>query len=150
MASQELTTLFNQYNQLVTTTLANPSQINTNLPQIHAKNIEIANKLDQMIQDSAMSGSTDPNIENARQELIKKLNRIQTEYNGLTQNSDKLETLRRIKSFKADSSQSELQLYLFVFLFLALTVIVVLVFKRQNADTAATIPNNPSTMAAFT
>jgi hypothetical protein len=150
MGSQELSALFNEYNQLVTTTLANPAQINTNLPQIQAKNVQIANKLDQLIQDSAMSGSTDPGVENARTELIQKLNRIQRDYNGLIQNTDKLETLRRIKSFKVDSSQSELQLYLFVFLFLGLVVIVVLMFKRQNADTAAAIPNNPTTMAAFT
>jgi hypothetical protein len=150
MASQELKTLFDEYNQLVTTTLENPAQINTNLTQIQAKNVEIANKLNQLIQDSAMSGSTDPSVENARQDLIQKLNRIQRDYNGLIQNSDKLETLRRIRSFKADSSQSELQLYLFVFLFLGLVVIVVLMFKRQNADTAPAIPSNPSTMAAFT
>jgi len=150
MASQELKILFDEYNQLVTTTLENPAQINTNLTQIQAKNVEIANKLNQLIQDSAMSGSTDPSVENARQDLIQKLNRIQRDYNGLIQNSDKLETLRRIRSFKADSSQSELQLYLFVFLFLGLVVIVVLMFKRQNADTAPAIPSNPSTMAAFT
>lgn len=150
MGNQELKTLFDEYSQLVTTTLENPSQVNTNIEQIKAKNVQIAAMLDEMIRQSSMSGTTDPSVENARADLIQKLNRIQTDYNGLIQNTDKLETLRRIRSFKQDSSQSELQVYLFAFLFLGLIVIVVLMFKRQNVDTAATIPSNPTTMAAFT
>lgn len=150
MGNQELKTLFEEYSQLVTTTLENPSQVATNIEQIKAKNVEIAAQLDQMIRESSMSGATDPDVEAARAELVETLNRIQTDYNGLIQNTDKLETLRRIRSFKQDSSQSELQVYLFAFLFLGLIVIVVLMFKRQNVDTAATIPNNPTTMAAFT
>jgi len=150
MGNQELKTLFEEYNNLVTAALANPAQVDTSVEQIKAKNIQIAKTIDEMIQRSSMSGAMTPDVENARTELVQQLNRIQRDYNGLIQNTDKLETLRRIRSFKKDSSQSELQLYLFAFLFLGLIVIVVLVFKRQKEDTAATIPSNPTTMAAFT
>ncbi len=150
MGNQELKRLFEEYNNLVTEALANPSQVDASVEQIKSKNIQIAKEIDKLIQQSSMSGSTDPSVEAARAELIEKLNRIQKDYNGLIQNTDKLETLRRIRSFKKDSSQSELQLYLFDFLFLGLIVIVVLIFKRQKEDTAATMPSNPTTMAALT
>ena len=150
MGNQELKTLFEEYSRLVTEALANPNQVDTSVEQIKAKNIQIANMLDQMIRESSMSGSMSPDVEAARTELVNKLQRIQTDYNGLIQNTDKLETLRRIRSFKQESSQTDLQMYLFAFLFLALLVIGVLIFKRQNADTAPMMPTSPTTMAAFT
>ena len=147
MSDQQLKTLYDQYSTLVTTALQNSDQTLVN--QITAKNLEISTLMDQMIRDSTMSGSTDPTIESARQELIQKLQRIQQDYNGLVQNTDKLETLRRIRSFNQESSQSELRIYLFVFLILAVAVFITLIFKRQNIDMATTMPSSPATMPPF-
>lgn len=147
---QELKALYDQYNTLVNTAIAHPDQISTYEPQIKTLNQKIAAKLDTILH-STTPMSSNPDIDAARAELAQKLARIQQDYNGLIQNTDKLETLRRIRDFKKEDSQVELKLYLFAFMVLALLVLVTFMFKKsQNSDMTATMPSNPAAMAPLT
>jgi len=148
---KELKALYEQYNALVNTAIANPNQINNYVDQIKILNQQIAGKLDELIQTSTPITST-PQIDAAREELVRKLARIQHDYNGLIQNTDKLETLRRIQTFKKEDTESELKLYLFAFIVVSLLVLVVMLFKKssQTSEMTATMPSSPAMMPAFT
>jgi len=148
MNDQQLKTLFEEYNALVTTALQNsdPSMVD----QITAKNQEIAAHMDELIRHTTMSGTTNPEVLAARDELVQKLTRIQRDYNGLIQNTDKLETLRRIRDFNQETAQGFLPVYLIAFLVLSIFLVIMIVMtKYQNIDTTPMMPSNPSTMPPF-
>lgn len=148
MNDPQLKTLFDEYNALVTTALKTSDS--TMIDQITAKNQEIANHMDELIKHATMSGSTSPEVNAARDELVQKLARIQRDYNGLIQNTDKLETLRRIRDFNQGTAQSVLPIYLLVFLALAIVLIIMIVMtKYQTMDTTAMMPSSPSTIPPF-
>ena len=110
--------------------------------KISALNMEISNTLEEMIGILAQTG-----LEDYRNQLIENLHRIQRDYNGLIQNTDKIETLRRIRREEYDTTP--LKRYLFFF-FAILFVILILLLFFQRKPTAPAIPSNPAIATTFT
>jgi enoyl reductase-like protein len=126
-----------RYNALVNDTIAHPEKLNANLVEIRAVNQRLARILDEMLADAHNTRGTSAAV---RDELTEKLNRIQRDYNGLLQNTDKLETLRRIRKGETENWSGGLAVYILAFLAVAIVAIFLAMFTRQNA---ATIPTTP-------
>jgi hypothetical protein len=122
-----------------------PAQIQTLLPQIQSVNQQIAAVLDQMITQTQYA-PPGPNSDTYRDQLVEQLTRIQSDYNGLKNNTDALKTLRRIRSFQDTSWQSTLALYLTGFLVVALLLVLVMLFRRQKSVSPTAPSMSPTAM----
>lgn len=142
------TSLMRQYNVLAQETLQNPSRLNQNVARIIQINTQISAVLDEMIGILTLAKSSTTQMTQYRDELLKKLEKIQADYNGLVRDSDKLSTLRRIRAFEDDSWKRTLRLYLFAFLAVVVLVGLILIFKKKP-QTADMIPAMPASAAAI-
>ena len=133
-----------RYNALVDDTLAHPEKLEANLVEIRALNQRLAHILDQRVADAHETRGTP---ESVRTELVEKLHRIQRDYNGLLQNTDKLETLRRIRKGETENWWGSLSIYIIAFLVIAGVTILLAMFSRQKV---AAIPTAPMRAAATT
>jgi DNA repair exonuclease SbcCD ATPase subunit len=113
--------------------------------KISALNVEIAKTLEEMI--GLLAQAKGMGIEQYRTQLVENLHRIQRDYTGLKQNTDKIETLRRIRS--EEYNTAPLQRYL-IFFFAILFVILILLLFFQRKPTAAAIPSSPAIATTFT
>jgi uncharacterized protein involved in exopolysaccharide biosynthesis len=133
-----------QYDTLVTRAVADPTTLQTALPQIQSINQQMATILDQMLVE-LQAARNGPNSDAYRDELTATLARIQMDYNGLKTNTDALQTLRRIRSFQDTSWQPMLNLYLALFLIFGIVLVLVMLFRRQTKEsTPATIASPPA------
>ena len=143
--------LTSQYDQLVQDTLANPEKLDQNVEQVIKINTQISSTLDEMIGILTLAKSSNTDMLVYRDELLAKLAKIQKEYNGLTSNSDKLETLRRIRAFQDESWKSTLRIYLFALIAVVIVVAIVLMFKKsQTDDMTPTMPTSAAMMPPLT
>lgn len=138
-----------EYMRLIDDTIKNPRKAKENLPKITALASQIATMLDEMTKQLAMAPSPSSTLEAERDELLKRLRKIQMDYNGLLQNTDKLETLRRIRSYQDTTWRSSFNVYLIAFLVLALLVVLVVLGMSYRAKSAI-IPTNPTISPALT
>lgn len=119
--------------------------------QIKDMNVRIAGILERMLTILAQQRDSINNTAEYRDGLVEKLKRIQLDYNGLLQTTDKLETLRRIRAQETDDSKGVLLQYL-----IALSVLIGLVFLvmivrawlyRRSTSSSTT---SPATIAPLT
>jgi hypothetical protein len=94
-------------------------------------NTQMARILEEAIAEMTAAGARGT-LARQRDELIEKLRRIQRDYNGLLVNTDKMETLRRIRGFQEQDWKSTLQMYFIFFSLLAGVLFLVLLFKRPR------------------
>lgn len=129
-----------EYNALITE--GNPAK----LDKIKSLNQSIAATLDQMITIITEAKQKNGNIEVYRDELVAKLQRIQKDYNGLLQNTDTLETLRRIRNQEEKEANGSIFWLIVGFLVLCvLTLITMMIFGGQKNESADIIPTSPAT-----
>jgi hypothetical protein len=122
----------------------------TAIPQIRAKNIQIAATLNEMITSlTFLKQNTTSTVKQERDALIQKLVQIQNDYNSLNKSKDTLETLRRIRQQVNYDAQSQLRLYLLFFLLFALCIVFYVMFMAQKKDTTAASASTPPIMAAL-
>lgn len=122
----------------------------TAIPQIRAKNIQIAATLNEMITSlTFLKQNTTSTVKQERDALIQKLVQIQNDYNSLNESKDTLETLRRIRQQVNYDAQSQLRLYLLFFLLFALCIVFYVMFIAQKKDTTAASASTPPIMAAL-
>jgi hypothetical protein len=140
------TRLNTEYNKLAEDALMNPENLDQNIGKILQINAQISSTLDEMISVLAIAKSSSSQMVEYRDELIQKLETIQSDYNGLVRDSDKLTTLRRIRAFEDESWKSTLRLYLFIFLGIVVVIAIILFFKRQKTDI---MPATPISAAAI-
>ena len=145
----EYTTLTTQYNALIDEAIRDSSKVTTNFPKIVQVAQARSSLVDRMLQQIAMANQDSVEIQRLRDELVVTLQRIQRDYNGLQQNTDKMQTLRRIRSFQDESWKSTLILYVTAFLVLALIVFFVVLFARQR-DSTKTSPSAATMSAPLT
>jgi hypothetical protein len=138
-----------QYETLVQGALADPSTLSAALPQIETVNQQIAGVLDQMLKELQFARDG-PNSETYRTELLQLLTRIQSDYTGLKANTDKHETLRRIRNFQDTSWRPTLLLYVALLLIFGIMLILVILFRRQTKDSTAAAITSPSAIAPLT
>jgi hypothetical protein len=118
-----------------------------NVADAKALNLQLADTVSQLL----AAATADPtHIDAYRNELVRKLTRIQYDYNGLVANTDSLETLRRIREYETTKFDSSFMLYLFAFGLACVFLIVLLLFKRQPLPTNTISMTSPATMAPFT
>lgn len=108
-------------------------------------------QLAQTVSALLAAATADPTqIDTYRDELVRKLTRIQNDYNGLIASTDSLETLRRIREYESTKFDATFTLYLFAFGVSCAFLFVVLLFKRQPVATSAMSVMSPRTIAPFT
>jgi len=122
----------------------------TAIPQIRAKNVQIAATLNEMITSlTFLKQNTTSTVKQERDALIQKLVQIQNDYNSLNESKDTLETLRRIRQQVNYDAQSQLRLYLLFFLLFALCIVFYVMFMAQKKDTTAASASTPPIIAAL-
>lgn len=148
------TQLDGQYNRLVDEALAitDPVSLEAKVTEITAVNQQLTEVLNQMIAIVAQMKENTGNIRVYRDQLTSKLTKIQRDYNGLIQNTDKLETLRRIRQHEEVLANKSLYMYLGIFLVVCLVLLLVLILRRpQNmSDTMVATPTSSTVAPIFT
>lgn len=120
--------------------------INKEVENLRALNLQIANILEQMLALVADVKNETGTLKIARDELTMKLTRIQRDYSDLNKQTDRLETLRRIRQY--EEVVANRSMYLYLGLFLAFCIVLLLVvwmkgyFQKKLASTP--MPMTPS------
>lgn len=140
-------TLANTYQSLADEALADPTKLQANVERMKTLNAEMATILDKEIADMTSAGASG-DIATLRDDLIEKLRKIQKDYNGLLVNTDKLETLRRIRGFQEKDWKSELRLYIIFFGILAGVLLLFLLFKRAPRQSMVSTNVAPTSATA--
>lgn len=141
--------LNSQYIALINEILASPSTASAKVPQVTALAAKIAKLLDDAAKDLALVPNTSENVEAERAELVRRLQQIQRDYSGLIQNTDKVETLRRIRAYQDESWRPTFAFHLLAFFVLVIILLLVVVFLRQR-ENAATSPMSATIRPTFT
>jgi hypothetical protein len=148
------TQLDGQYNRLVDEALAitDPVTLDAKVREITAVNQQLTEVLNQMIAIVAQMKENTGNIRVYRDQLTTKLTKIQRDYNGLIQNTDKLETLRRIRQHEEVLANKSLYMYLGIFLVACLVLLLVLILRRPQtmSDTMVATPTSSTVAPIFT
>jgi hypothetical protein len=142
-------TLAAQYEALANEALSNPAKMQGNIEKMKAINTQMAAILDSTIHEMTASGPSS-DLTRQRDELIEKLVRIQRDYNGLLTNTDKLETLRRIRGFQETDWKSKLRIYIIALAVLAVVLALFVLFRRQKTLSTAMAPMSATSTPAFT
>ncbi len=121
----------------------------SNLPRIRQLNVAIGKTLDQMITQLTFLKKSTPSIQKERDELMKQLHKIQTDYNELASNRDELETLRRIRMEESTEANRMLYMYLLAFFGACVVLVLVLFFMSQRKESTAPIASTPPMTAAL-
>jgi type III secretory pathway component EscV len=124
----------------------NAQAINTEVNKLQAINIQIARVLEQMLTLVADVKNESGNLKIARDELTMKLTRIQRDYSDLNKETDRLETLRRIRQYEEVLADRSMYLYLGIFLGICLLLLLVILikgyFQKKLASTPMPIPTS--------
>lgn len=141
-----------QYETLAQEALTNPDKLNQNVAKVIDINTKISATLDEMISILTLAKSNNSQMVLYRDELLQKLEKIQADYNGLVRDSDKLETLKRIRAFEDESWKSKLRLYLLLFLAIISVVGIFVMFKKgsQNTDMTTAMPTSAAAIPPLT
>ena len=103
-------------------------------------NLQISNTLHAMIESLTNVRNETASIKVYRDELISRLRKIQWEYNGLIQNTDQLETLRRIREWERAKADKSVNFYLILFLLACAALLVAILFKREIIEAVPFFP----------
>lgn len=141
--------LATEYERLADEALSDPTKMQTNVNRMKTINAQMASILDATIRDMTASGPSG-DIARQRDELLQKLTRIQRDYNGLLVNTDKLETLRRIRGFEESDWKSQLRTYMIVLAVLAVVLVLFVLFRRQKTLSTTMAPMSASSTPPFT
>ena len=138
-------TLAQQYQGLADEALRDPTKLQSNTEKMKILNTRMAGLLDSAIADMTSAGASG-DLARQRDKLIEKLRRIQRDYNGLLVNTDKVQTLRRIRGFQEEDWKGKLQLYIIFFAILAGVMFLIVLFKRQRVESANIAPMSATSM----
>jgi chromosome segregation ATPase len=120
-----------QYREAAERALAatDAQSINTEVEKLRALNLQIAAVLEQMLAMVADVKNETGTLRIARDELTMKLTRIQRDYSDLNKQTDRLETLRRIRQYEQVVADRSMYLYLGIFLGFCLLLLLVILIK---------------------
>lgn len=123
--------------------------IKPHLTTLKTLNARISKILDQMVEATAKAKDDSGKLHEYREQLMDRLRRIQKDYSGLAQNTDQLETLRRIRRNQLETAHQYFSTYFFLFIIFCLVLLLLLVF-RQKKDSTTSTPVRAATTPAFT
>ncbi len=141
--------LAQQYQALADEAIADPSKLQGNVEKMKVINQKMASVLDSTIADMTSAGAQGQ-LAVQRDELIEKLRRIQRDYNGLLVNTDKMQTLHKIRGFQEEDWKSQLRMYIIFFAILAGVVLLLVLFKRQKTENTTMAPMSAASTPPFT
>ena len=114
--------------------------INTEVEKLRALNLQIAAVLEQMLAMVADVKNETGTLRIARDELTMKLARIQRDYSDLNKQTDRLETLRRIRQYEQVVADRSMYLYLGIFLAFCVVLLLVILVKGYFQKKLAMTP----------
>jgi hypothetical protein len=101
--------------------------------------------LNKRIEELTYLKTNTPDIRMEREHLLAVLRRIQGDYSGLIENTDDLETLRRIREQEGGAAKQELMWYMVALFVLALALLaVIFIMGGQKALATAISPSTPA------
>lgn len=116
------------------------------LPEIRQRNEEISKLLEEMLTDVVGNPQA---LHVKREELVTTLNRIESDYAGLTGSADALERLRMIRETQTGVVQTTFNWYLFLFLITCAGILFMALFAPQNMLATSMSPATPASAAPF-
>ena len=129
--------------------LKNGPDATTNTDQIQALNTELAALLQDMLSQVATMRGNASKLESYRDELIKKLVRVQNDYTIIQSQKDEYATLQKIQSHEQTVFNSTFFWYGIALAIVFLIFFFTLVRKGQSAPTMPTMTTSATTMPAF-
>jgi uncharacterized protein YdaL len=119
--------------------------------QIESLNKQLSDVLAEMLEKVASVRDNVGNIETYRNDLSKRLVRIQQDYNGLAVSHDKIETLRRIRDDQKTNFDTAFFWYaLFLIIACILLFFALVISGGQRVAANPAMMNTPSNMPPFT
>lgn len=126
-------TAWSRYQELV----KNPNVTPESIEKVKAANVELSRVVSNILQKLTFVRQDTSDISSLRDSLRARLAMIQYEYNQLTEDSDKRETLRRIREHAEEKEDKQLPWYMLFFgIACAILIVVILVksFWSQSSD----------------
>ena len=137
-----------EYDALIDTLLESETPTDADIAKVRELNRKMFELLEQSIAVLGVSQSKD--MENATRELSEVLARVDREYGILSQNSDRLETLRRIRQFEEVRADGSVGVYMILLILLAVAVLVTMLFSQRVSTTMAIPPASPASTESLT
>lgn len=133
----------NEYDETIKSALERRDT--TQVEKVKQLNAELSKLLEKMIETMTFLKKDTPRLEKERDELVKKLRRIQMDYNGLLVNTDALETLRRIREQEGGMAKRDLYRYLAFFFVVAIGIVLMMLFvkgqsRMKSTETSTSVP----------
>ena len=142
---RDYTTKRAEYDRLIA--LNNP----VNLPRIQALNIELSAVLHKMLEEVTKVRGDASKLNPYRDELMRKLIKIQNESSILLKQKDQYETLRSLRMHEQVKFDKRLFWYLLTLAIITLIFIIVLIWKGgYKLPTMPTTTSSATTMPALT
>jgi hypothetical protein len=142
---RDYTTKRAEYDRLIA--LNNP----VNLPRIQALNIELSAVLHKMLEEVTKVRGDASKLNPYRDELMRKLIKIQNESSILLKQKDQYETLRSLRMHEQVKFDKRLFWYLLILAIITLIFIIVLIWKGgYKLPTMPTTTSSATTMPALT
>jgi hypothetical protein len=133
----------NEYDTLIAS--SNPS-----VEHLKEVNLELAEILNEMLKELAKVKETAGHIESVRNDLVRKLVKIQKEYTAIIGDVDQVETLRAIHSHEDAKFKAVFFWYGLSLALLSIVFFFVLMWKGgYKAPTMPTMMSSPTTTAPF-
>jgi len=134
-----------QYNDLLRSVATATDPPTADIERLRALNRELASLIEQIIQTLKTSQSAE--MERISRELSDTLGWIERHYGVLSADSDKAETLRRIREFEEVRADSSVSLYMIILIGLAVALLVTMIFSQRVSATTAMPPASPASTA---
>ena len=142
---RDYTTKRAEYDRLIA--LNNP----VNLPRIQALNIELSAVLHKMLEEVTKVRGDASKLNPYRDELMRKLVKVQNESSILLKQKDQYETLRSLRMHEQVKFDKRLFWYLLILAIITLIFIIVLIWKGgYKLPTMPTTTSSATTMPALT
>lgn len=133
----------NEYDALI----ASP---NPSVEHLKEVNIELSEILNEMLKELAKVKETAGHVESVRNDLVKKLVKIQKEYTAIIGDADQVETLRALHSHEDAKFKAVFFWYGLSLALLSTVFFFVLLWKGgYKAPTMPTMMSSPTTTAPF-
>jgi hypothetical protein len=136
------------YDALVISASRSTAPTDEDINQLRNMNRELFTILEQTIQ--ALSTFQTDDIASVNRELTATLTDLERQYSILSENSDKVETLRRIREFEETKKGGNVGIYMIALLVMALAVLVIMVFFQRTNAPATPATTSPPSMANLT
>jgi hypothetical protein len=136
------------YDALVVSASRSTSPSDADITRLRTMNRELFVLLEQTIE--ALSTIQTEDIASVNRELTATLNQLEQQYSILSENSDKVETLRRIREFEQVKSGGSVSILMIALLVLALAMLIIMMFSQRTNVPATAATMRPPSMANFT